>query len=390
MATEAVWRVDWGDRGDSCRRRRFARSLRPFRRSWRPWKAADWAPTMYRDQDGALVAYAAIPFESLGNQLASESAETMSSAVDCLAKDRTVRSLAGMTVDAIDCLRESQHDATWSMVASARSKSSRRRWRKPIDIADGAKQFTPISGRSKRDKPSCVVDGRVDTTRSVAARQGCRRRITSRPTGACSAEPARSRTQLGDAQTELDYLDQVETMALLASSYEEIENVLAEWEAFAGPERGKPSGSRKRPPGGVRPISDSDGNLVYIGKTGPQNDRVTFDIAGPDDWWLHARGVPGSHVIVRGNGREPGDDALERAAALAAFFSKSRTSGKVEVDIARRRDVRKIKGAGPGMVTYRNERTVLVSPADESSLERQVARRRCHHSFFADRRSSRR
>ncbi len=64
------------------------------------------------------------------------------------------------------------------------------------------------------------------------------------------------------------------------------------------------------------------------------------------------------------------NEALESAAALAAYFSKSRTSGKVEVDIARRRDVRKIKGAGPGMVTYRNERTVLVSPADESSFER--------------------
>jgi predicted ribosome quality control (RQC) complex YloA/Tae2 family protein len=146
--------------------------------------------------------------------------------------------------------------------------------------------------------------------------------------------------------------------------------MIAEWDAYAGPERGKPEKKRKSAPDRVRPVSDSDGNLIYIGRTGPQNDRVTFEIAGPDDWWLHARGVPGSHVMVRGNGREPTDAALERAAAVAAFFSKSRTSGKVEVDIARRRDVRKIKGAGPGMVTYRNERTVLVSPADESRLER--------------------
>jgi predicted ribosome quality control (RQC) complex YloA/Tae2 family protein len=173
---------------------------------------------------------------------------------------------------------------------------------------------------------------------------------------------------LEEARTERNYLDQVETMTLLASSFSEIESVLAEWDAYAGPEKGAQPKKRKQPTGRIRPFVDAEGNLVYIGRTGPQNDRVTFDIAGPDDWWLHARGVPGSHVIVRGNGREPSDSALERAASVAAWYSKSRTSGKVEVDLARRRDVRKIKGAGPGMVTYRNERTVLVSPADESGL----------------------
>ncbi len=159
-------------------------------------------------------------------------------------------------------------------------------------------------------------------------------------------------------------------MALLASSFEEIEGVVAEWQAYTGVDSGKPEKRRKHAPDRVRPTQDHEGNSIYVGRSGPQNDRVTFDIAGPDDWWLHARGVPGSHVVVRGNGREPSNEALERAAAVAAFYSKSRTSGRVEVDIARRRDVRKIRGAGPGMVTYRNERTVLVSPADESRLDR--------------------
>jgi predicted ribosome quality control (RQC) complex YloA/Tae2 family protein len=174
--------------------------------------------------------------------------------------------------------------------------------------------------------------------------------------------------QLDSARTERDYLDQLETMTLLASTFPDIESVLAEWTAYAGPDKGERPKKRKQPADRIRPYTDQEGNLVYIGRTGPQNDRVTFEIAGPDDWWLHARGVPGSHVIVRGNGREPTDAALERAAAVAAWFTKSITSGKVVVDLARRRDVRKIKGAGPGMVTYRNERTVLVSPAGESSL----------------------
>jgi predicted ribosome quality control (RQC) complex YloA/Tae2 family protein len=61
-------------------------------------------------------------------------------------------------------------------------------------------------------------------------------------------------------------------------------------------------------------------------------------------------------------------DTVEAAAALAAWYSAARESGRVEVDVARRRNVRKIKGARPGMVTYRNERTIRVQPAPEERL----------------------
>ena len=115
---------------------------------------------------------------------------------------------------------------------------------------------------------------------------------------------------------------------------------------------------------------DNSGNAIYIGKSGHENDEVTFSIAGANDSWLHARGVPGSHVVIRW--RTQGDenpDTIEAAARLAAWYSGNRSSGTVEVDIAPRRFVRKIKGAGPGMVTYRNERTIAVNPASESELE---------------------
>jgi len=117
-------------------------------------------------------------------------------------------------------------------------------------------------------------------------------------------------------------------------------------------------------------MTDRNGNAIYIGRSGAENERITFDIAGPNDTWLHARGVPGSHVIVRWNNPtgEEEDDTLETAAALAAYYSQRRESTSVDVDITRRRHVRKIKGTGPGMVTYRNERTVAVRPANEVEL----------------------
>jgi predicted ribosome quality control (RQC) complex YloA/Tae2 family protein len=104
-----------------------------------------------------------------------------------------------------------------------------------------------------------------------------------------------------------------------------------------------------------------------VGRTGQQNEHVTFDIAAPGDLWLHARNMPGAHVILRWNGPDD-DQILEQAASLAAWYSDGRGSTTVPVDITERRFVRKLRGAGPGMVTYRNERTVNVRPRSEEAL----------------------
>ena len=121
----------------------------------------------------------------------------------------------------------------------------------------------------------------------------------------------------------------------------------------------------------MRPLRARGGHQIYVGHTGAQNDAVTFDIAGPDDTWLHSRGVPGAHVVVKWAGGEPDEPVLRAAAELAAHYSAGRAAGRVEVDYAARRDVRKIKGAGPGMVTYRNERTVRVEPRGEDEQRRR-------------------
>ncbi len=173
------------------------------------------------------------------------------------------------------------------------------------------------------------------------------------------------------AERERAYIDQLLTMVAQADGFAAIEALTGEWEAHRGP-GGKDGERSSRPrrratPGRPKPVLERNGNLIYVGRSGRENDLVTFDIAGPDDTWLHARGVPGSHVIVRW--RQPGADedpaTIGEAASLAAYYSAARGSANVEVDVTRRRHVRKIKGAGPGMVTYRQERTVAVRPAHE-------------------------
>ncbi len=89
---------------------------------------------------------------------------------------------------------------------------------------------------------------------------------------------------------------------------------------------------------------------------------MTFEAANADDLWLHARGVPGAHVILRTNGASPPDEIVERAAQLAAGHSAAREANAVEVDFTRRRYVKKIPGGQPGLVRYANERTVRVTP----------------------------
>jgi predicted ribosome quality control (RQC) complex YloA/Tae2 family protein len=78
--------------------------------------------------------------------------------------------------------------------------------------------------------------------------------------------------------------------------------------------------------------------------------------------WLHARGVPGAHVIIKSGGRNVPNAVIMRAASLAAYYSAARDQAYVPVDITERRYVRKIKGGKLGMVTYRNESTLSVPP----------------------------
>jgi hypothetical protein len=112
-----------------------------------------------------------------------------------------------------------------------------------------------------------------------------------------------------------------------------------------------------------RAYRTSGGLEVRVGKTSKDNDRLTFHHASPGDVWLHARSVPGSHVVLRWTSPDaPPARDLEEAAVLAALYSKARTSGTVAVDWTRRKHVRKPRGAPPGRVGLLHAKTVFVEP----------------------------
>jgi len=103
------------------------------------------------------------------------------------------------------------------------------------------------------------------------------------------------------------------------------------------------------------------GRTARVGRSAADNDALTLRFARPDDLWLHARGEAGSHVVVpMGRGEEPTPELLVDAAHLAAFYSKARERGEVEVTYTRRRYVQKPRGAPPGSVRLLREKTIFV------------------------------
>lgn len=115
----------------------------------------------------------------------------------------------------------------------------------------------------------------------------------------------------------------------------------------------------------------ADGYDIYVGKNNLQNDELTFKFATGNDWWFHAKGHPGSHVIVKvKTGEEMPDTTFEEAARLAAYYSAGREQGKVEVDYIQKKHVKKPAGAKPGFVVYYTNYSMAID-ADISEI-RQV------------------
>lgn len=129
-------------------------------------------------------------------------------------------------------------------------------------------------------------------------------------------------------------------------------------------ERGKKNKKKKKSDRPTLHIyTSSEGIEIYVGKNNLQNEYVTNKLGNPNDTWLHTKDIPGSHVLIRSS--EFGDDTLNEAAQLAAYFSQAKESSSVPVDCTLIRYVRKPNGAKPGFVIYDHQRTLFVTPDEQ-------------------------
>ncbi len=176
--------------------------------------------------------------------------------------------------------------------------------------------------------------------------------------------------QIDDSRAELDYLESVLQLLDNCSFLQEIDEVRQEL-AGQGYMQLKKKAAVKRKAAITEPLhfKSSDGFDIYVGKNNMQNDHLTLKVAQSNDIWLHTKTIPGSHVIIKRNGREISDRTLEEAAILAAWHSKAKMSSNVQVDYTNIKNVSKPSGAKPGKVIYVNYKTAVVNP-DQTLAER--------------------
>ena len=170
--------------------------------------------------------------------------------------------------------------------------------------------------------------------------------------------------ELGEAElayiyTVFDALTRAETANDLAEIRDELyrSGYASRMKGYAAP--------RKQPAPTVAKFKTTGGYLVYCGKNNLQNEHITHKLADRNDYWFHAKGVPGSHVVMVTNGEEPDAQDFTDAASIAAHYSKAAGGAQIPVDYLLVRHVRKVPGAKPGFVTYHTNWTAYVTPDAE-------------------------
>lgn len=164
-------------------------------------------------------------------------------------------------------------------------------------------------------------------------------------------------------QEEIDYLEGI-LVQLSQADLEDVEEIKQEL-IKQGYVSQKPSKTKKRAQIQSKPrrYQSSDGVMIYVGRNNQQNDQLSLKKASKNHWWLHAKDIPGAHVIVESD--KPSTQTLEEAAMLAAYYSKFSQSANVPVDTVQVKNLRKPNGAKPGFVIYEGQRTLYVTPSQE-------------------------
>ena len=169
--------------------------------------------------------------------------------------------------------------------------------------------------------------------------------------------------QLEQTEAEIEHLESISTFLDIARKEEDLAQIKEELTEYGYIKRHF-SGGKKQKKAVSRPFHylSSDGFHIYVGKNNYQNEELTFKLASGNDWWFHAKGIPGSHIIVKTEGKELPDRVFEEAGALAAYYSRGRGQNKVEVDYIQKKNLKKVPGAAPGFVVYHTNYSLVAAP----------------------------
>ena len=331
-----------------------------------PLLSRKWQPGLGRES-GMATAFAACPLTHLDWQPCSSISEAMAAVYGELAGSQAYDEARKPVQAALVDAKAKLSGKLESLRQGLRDESERERLRQCGELILAyqyaiAEEQSELRAQYDFDSPELVIALDARLTPLENAQTYFRRYDKAK--AAAQAVPA----LIAETELELAYIEQLESDLANATNWLEIDDVIQSLQA-----RGHWAGARlKRLGGGGRQgplrIVSRDGYVLWVGRNSRQNAQLTFKRANPQDIWLHARNVPGAHVVIRDDGRRIKEDLLMQAAAVAAHYSQRRSDSSVRVDYTRIKYVRAIKGAGPGMVTYRNEKSLWVRPQDESIL----------------------
>ena len=165
-----------------------------------------------------------------------------------------------------------------------------------------------------------------------------------------------------ETESETIHLESVATALDIALLEEDLQEIKEELIACGYIRRKQTNAKKQKITSKPFHYLSSDGFHIYVGKNNYQNEELTFQFAVGNDWWFHAKGIPGSHVIVKTNGKELPDRTFEEAGRLAAYYSKGRNTEKVEIDYTEKKNVKKVNGGKPGFVIYHANYSMLIEP----------------------------
>ena len=168
--------------------------------------------------------------------------------------------------------------------------------------------------------------------------------------------------QIEETEKDIAYLDSVLTFLNELKRPEEIEGIRAELIESGFLRKKKTNAKNYRFKAAPIKYESPSGFQILVGRNNKENDELTLKIADKTDIWFHTKDIPGSHVILRTEGKDPEPEDIYAAASIAAWHSKGKNSGQVPVDYVKVRYVKKPAGAKPGMVIFTDNRTVYVDP----------------------------
>ncbi len=366
LAKEIVFRAT-GDAQSARRNTESASLYAAFQDIVAPLLRRDWQPGI-GSSDGAPAAVSAFPLRHLEWQSCQSISRAIDKFVTSISGADAYKSAKQPVQAAIDETKAKLSAKRASLQRSLRADSELERLRQSGELIL-AYQYTieenqtELRAQYDSDAPELVIG--IDPDRNPLENAQDYFRRYDKAKGALEAVPA----LIAETRTELQFIEQLESDLMIASNWPEIDDVIQSLQS-----RGHWQGKRLKGLGGggrqgpLRLVS-RDGYVIFIGRNSRQNEAVTFKSANPQDIWLHARDVPGAHVVIRNDGRRIKDELIAEAAAVAAYYSKHRDNSRVQVDYTRVKYVKAIKGAGPGMVAYRNESSIFVRPQDENILK---------------------